>query len=74
MTRLFSIAFLLLGLIGQAQYTQQLKGSIVDNVLLTPLPGASIHLLPSNQSTIADDNGFFRFVDLGVMDKIVGLL
>lgn len=48
-----------------AQYTQQLRGVVVDQVLQKPLAGATV-TLSTNQSTITDEAGVFRFKDLAI--------
>ncbi|RYF95933.1 MAG: carboxypeptidase regulatory-like domain-containing protein, partial [Chitinophagaceae bacterium] len=49
-----------------AQYTQQLRGTVNDHVLQTPLAGATVTLQPNGQSVITDEQGVFRFRDLPV--------
>lgn len=48
-----------------AQYTQQLRGVVIDQILQKPLQGATV-TLSNNQSTTTDEEGVFRFKDLGI--------
>jgi hypothetical protein len=50
----------------QAQYTQQLRGTVVDQVLQKPMGGATVTIPSVNQSVITDDEGVFRFKNLPV--------
>jgi hypothetical protein len=49
-----------------AQYTQKVRGNITDQIVQTPLAGATITLLPIAQSTITDNNGNFSFTNVPV--------
>lgn len=60
------ITLLLLSLAAQAQYTQQLRGTVVDQVLQTPLSGATVTIPSLNRSVISDEQGLFRFSDIPV--------
>lgn len=62
----FLFVFLFMDLIAQAQYTQQLRGTVMDIVLQKPLPGATVTVPSLNRSTITDDEGVFRFKDLQI--------
>lgn len=66
MKTVLSIAFLLLTIIVSAQYKQQVRGTITDQVLQQPLKGAIVNLLPINQSALTDNDGVFRFIDIPV--------
>jgi hypothetical protein len=48
--------------------TQQLRGVVVDNVVQTPIPGATVSLPALGLTTVTDANGAFRFpaVPIGV--------
>jgi hypothetical protein len=56
----------LLSLLAGAQYTQQLRGTIVDLVLQQPLAGATVSIAGINRSVTSDEKGLFRFRDLPV--------
>ena len=60
------IAFLFLSFTMQAQYTQQLRGTVLDIVLQKPLPGATVSIPVLNLSTITDEEGVFRFKELPI--------
>ena len=62
----FIIVFLFLGLTMQAQYKQQLRGTVMDIVLQKPLPGATVTIPSLNYSTVTDKEGVFRFKDLEI--------
>jgi hypothetical protein len=62
----FVIAFSFLTLALQAQYTQQLRGTVMDVVLQKPMPGATVTIPTLNYSTITNDEGVFRFKDLRI--------
>lgn len=61
-----SMILLLVTVITQAQYKQQLRGTVVDQVLQKPLEGATVTLVNTNQSVTTDAEGVFRFKDLQV--------
>jgi hypothetical protein len=50
----------------QAQYTQQLRGTVVELVLQKPLVGATVSIPATGKSVITDEKGVFRFRDLAV--------
>lgn len=62
-TRLIT-AFLFLGLISQAQYKQQLRGTVMDIVLQKPLLGATVSIPSLNYSTATNVEGVFRFKEM----------
>jgi hypothetical protein len=62
----FIIALSLLSATLNAQYAQQLRGTVVDQVLQKPLAGATVAIASINQSVITDDEGLFRFNNLAV--------
>lgn len=64
----FAITILLvsLSLITTAQKTQQLRGTIVDQVLQKPLAGAAVNIPILNRSVLTDAEGNFRFNDVSV--------
>ncbi len=55
-----------LSLVANAQYKQQLRGTVLDLVLQKPLPGATVSITTLNYSTITDEEGVFRFKDLPI--------
>lgn len=60
----FLIALSFLTLVTKAQFTQQLRGTVTDQVLQQPLQGATVTI--GDQSVITDVNGSFRFKNLSV--------
>lgn len=50
----------------QAQYTQQLRGTVVDRVLQQPLAGATVTITGINKSVVTGADGLFRFRDVPV--------
>jgi hypothetical protein len=63
-TLLIALSILSLGL--NAQYKQQLRGTVLDLILQKPLPGATVSIASLNYSTITDEDGNFRFKDLSI--------
>jgi hypothetical protein len=57
---------LALFLVAHAQYTQQLRGTVVDLVLQKPLAGATVTIPAIGRSVTANEEGVFRFADLPV--------
>lgn len=55
-----------LSVVVQAQYTQQLRGTVVDLVLHKPLAGATVLIPAIGRSVTSDESGVFRFTDLPV--------
>lgn len=49
-----------------AQLTQTIRGTISDQVLQTPVEGASVLLLGTNQSVLTDSAGKFKFSNIPV--------
>jgi len=62
----FGIILSVFASITQAQYTQQLRGIVVDIVLQKPLPGATVSIKSLDRSVIANEEGVFRFRDLPI--------
>ena len=60
------IALSILTFAAQAQYRQQLRGTVVDQVLQKPLAGATVSIASINQSVVTDEEGIFRFKDLPI--------
>ncbi len=50
----------------QAQYTQQLRGTVTDQVIQQPLPGATVTITGLGKSVITDREGNFRFSGIPV--------
>ncbi len=51
-------------LVGRTQNAQQLRGSVLDQVLQHPLAGATVTLKEIGRSVVTDEDGLFRFRDL----------
>jgi CarboxypepD_reg-like domain/TonB-dependent Receptor Plug Domain len=49
-----------------AQLKQTIRGTVVDNVLQTPLAGATITVSGSGKSTVSDEKGLFRLTNVSV--------
>ena len=62
----FIIALSLLCMTAQAQYKQQLRGTVMDMVLQKPLPGATVTIASLNYTTVTDEEGVFRFKDMPI--------
>lgn len=62
----FIIALSLFCMTVQAQYKQQLRGTVMDVILQQPLAGATVTITSLNYSTITDENGLFRFKDMPI--------
>lgn len=60
------LALSLLSLTVQAQFKQQLRGTIVDGVLQKPLAGATVQVPGIHRSVITNEEGVFRFTDVPV--------
>lgn len=55
------------GALSNAQaLTQRLRGTVVDQVLQTPLAGATVSVPVTGKTVITDENGNFRFPDLPI--------
>jgi hypothetical protein len=61
-----SLLFFLSGILAQAQYKQQIRGTVVDMVLQKPLPGATVALPSLQLITTTDEEGLFRFKELPI--------
>jgi hypothetical protein len=66
MKHVILITLLILSFAAHAQYTQQLRGTVVDQVLQTPLAGATVSLPTLNRSVVTNEQGVFRFNDIPV--------
>jgi len=62
----FIIALSFLALAVRGQYSQQLRGTIMDLVLQKPLPGATVTIPSLNRSTVTDEEGLFRFKEMPI--------
>ena len=62
----FIIALSLLCMTVQAQYKQQLRGTVMDMILQKPLPGATVTIASLNYTTVTDEEGLFRFKDMPI--------
>src|SRR5580765_4638596 len=62
----FITALSLLCMTAQAQYKQQLRGTVMDMVLQKPLPGATVTIASLNHATVTDEEGVFRFKDMPI--------
>jgi hypothetical protein len=63
---IFILALSLLSLAGFAQYTQHLRGTVVDLVLQRPLAGATVSIPAIGRSVTSNEEGIFRFTDIPV--------
>src|SRR4029079_4865550 len=63
---ILAITLSLLTFLLHAQYTQQLRGTVVDRVLQHPLAGATVTITGLNKSVVTDADGLFRFRDIPV--------
>jgi CarboxypepD_reg-like domain/TonB-dependent Receptor Plug Domain len=50
----------------KAQLVQNIRGTVLDNILQTPIPSATITLTNSNQTTTTDSLGNFKFKNIAV--------
>lgn len=57
----FIMLLLLLSADSIAQGTQQVRGTIIDQVLQKPLPGVTVTISETGHSAITDEEGVFRF-------------
>jgi hypothetical protein len=63
---LFALFLSLLFIDVNAQYTQQLRGTVIDQVLQKPLANATVTIKETGKSVITDGEGVFRFAAIGV--------
>ena len=63
---ILSIALSFLFISAKAQYTQQLRGTVTDQVLQQPLPGATVTIASIHKTVQTDADGNFRFTDVPV--------
>lgn len=65
-TQLLILTIILLkSLQANAQFTQTIRGTVTDQLLQTPIAGASVVLEGRNQTVITDSAGNFRFTKVG---------
>ena len=60
------IALSFLCMNANAQYKQQLRGTVVDIVLQRPLPGATVSIPSLNYTPVTNEDGMFRFKDMPI--------
>ncbi|HUP10586.1 MAG TPA: TonB-dependent receptor, partial [Niastella sp.] len=58
------IAGTLYGLTAIAQLTQNIRGTVIDQLLQTPIAGATIIITGTNKKVVADSSGNFRFINM----------
>ncbi len=61
-----SLTLLLLLFNANAQYIQQLKGVVTEQVLQSPLQGATVSIASLGKSVITNEDGIFRFANVPV--------
>lgn len=66
MKKLFVAVVLMSSMCTQAQVTQNIRGTVVDQVLQTPLPGATVYINGLNKKALSDSVGKFKFSDVPV--------
>lgn len=54
-------------------FTQSIRGTIFDNILQTPLSGATVLLVGSGKSVVTDDNGNFRFSGVALTPQKISI-
>ena len=57
---------LFFAIVSNAQLTQQLRGSIIDQVIQKPLSGATVSIPSLGLSTVSDEQGLFRFQSIPI--------
>lgn len=66
----FFVFFLVFSLSAAAQrstvFTQTIRGTITDNILQTPVSGATVTLQGTDQSVLTDDKGNFKFTGVSL--------
>src|SRR6185436_10491195 len=62
----FLIALSFLSMSLQAQYKQQLRGTVMDLMLQNPLAGATVTIPSLNYTAVTNEEGMFRFKDLPI--------
>src|SRR5262245_27811225 len=60
------IALSFLCMSAQAQYKQQLRGTVMDMMLQSPLAGATVTIPSLNYTTVTNEEGTFRFKDMPI--------
>jgi TonB dependent receptor/Carboxypeptidase regulatory-like domain len=66
MKLVFGFALSLLFITAQAQYSQQFRGTVTDQVLQQPLAGATVTIIPLGKLAVTDADGVFRFNNIPV--------
>jgi hypothetical protein len=54
-------------------FTQSIRGTVFDNILQTPLQGATVILVGSGKSVITDDKGNFRFTGVSLTPQQINI-
>lgn len=62
----FAIILSLLSAVAQAQFSQQFRGTVTDQVLQQPLAGATVTIISLNKSVVTGADGIFRFSNIPV--------
>lgn len=57
---------LIITLMTKAQYTQTIRGTVIDQILQKPIAGASVQLMGTSKGYITDSLGNFRITDIPV--------
>jgi hypothetical protein len=73
MRLVFVIALSLFVITTNAQYSQQFRGTVTDQVLQQPLAGATVTISPLGKSVITDEAGVFRFQQIFLLVPIVSV-
>src|SRR5688500_12145193 len=63
---LWLIGLLIIAFNANAQFTQRIRGTLVDQVLQKPIAGATVSLRLPGKITQTDSSGNFRFSDVPV--------
>jgi hypothetical protein len=66
MRLVFVFALSLFVITTNAQYLQQFRGTVTDQVLQQPLAGATVTINPLGKSVVTDEAGIFRFSNIPV--------
>jgi len=66
MRLVFVIALSLFVITTNAQYSQQFRGTVTDQVLQQPLAGATVTISPLGKSVVTNEAGVFRFTNIPV--------
>ena len=61
-----ALALIFTGSVVTAQYSQTIRGSVVEQVLQQPLEGATVTIPALNRTEVTNEDGVFRFVGVPV--------